>query len=358
MADETEQNDKTEDPTPRKLEESKKKGQVATSREVNHWFLVLAGTIATLMFAPQAMRDLRDALGVYIVHAGTLAADANGLNELLATTLGDVAVAIMPVLMLLVVAALAAGLIQNGLIISVEPIIPKLEKLSLMKGLKRLFSLRALVEFAKGLLKIAIVGTVIILVLVPKFDEIAISIYLPVTESLVLLGDLAVRMMISVVAVMTVITVVDVLYQRFEHMKSQRMSRQEVKEEMKQTEGDPHVKGRLRQLRAERSRQRMMAKVPEADVVITNPTHFAVALKWDDATMTAPTLLAKGVDEVAGRIRRVAEENDIPVVENPPLARALHAGVELDEEVPPEQYRAVAEVISYVFGLKNGGRRR
>jgi len=358
MADETEQNDKTEDPTPRKLEESKKKGQVATSREVNHWFLVLAGTIATLMFAPQAMRDLRDALGVYIVHAGTLATDANGLNELLATTLGDVAVAIMPVLMLLVVAALAAGLIQNGLIISVEPIIPKLEKLSLMKGLKRLFSLRALVEFAKGLLKIAIVGTVIILVLVPKFDEIAISIYLPVTESLVLLGDLAVRMMISVVAVMTVITVVDVLYQRFEHMKSQRMSRQEVKEEMKQTEGDPHVKGRLRQLRAERSRQRMMAKVPEADVVITNPTHFAVALKWDDATMTAPTLLAKGVDAVAGRIRRVAEENDIPVVENPPLARALHAGVELDEEVPPEQYRAVAEVISYVFGLKNGGRRR
>jgi len=162
----------------------------------------------------------------------------------------------------------------------------------------------------------------------------------------------AVKVVIAVLSVMTIVTLIDVLYQRYQHLKEMRMTKQQVKDEHKQSEGDPMIKGRLRQIRAERARKRMMAAVPEADVVITNPTHFAVALKYDQATMAAPKLLAKGVDNLAFKIREVAEENDIPIVENPPVARALHAAVDIDQEIPPEHYKAVAEIIGYVMNLK------
>jgi flagellar biosynthetic protein FlhB len=158
----------------------------------------------------------------------------------------------------------------------------------------------------------------------------------------------------AVIILMTLIAFIDIIYQRYDHHKKLRMTKQEVKDEFKQTEGDPQIKGRLRQLRQEKARQRMMAAVPESSVVVTNPTHFAVALKYDQATMSAPILVAKGVDLVAKRIRDLARENEIPIVENPPLARALHAGVELDQEVPPEHYQAVAEIIGYVMRLKQG----
>ena len=190
------------------------------------------------------------------------------------------------------------------------------------------------------------------MVLLPKFDEIAMVATLAMPQLLALLQSLAARMLIAVLSVMSVITVLDVLYQRWEYMKGQRMSRHEIKEEMKQSEGDPQIKSKLRQIRMERARQRMISKVPDADVVITNPTHYAVALAYDPETMAAPRVLAKGVDGTAQRIREVAEENDIPLVENPPLARALFASADLDEEIPTEHYRAVAEVISYVMGLR------
>jgi len=353
MAEGTEDNEKTEDPTPKRLEESRKKGQVASSREVNHWFMVLAATIAVLLFAPGFFRKFGAVLTRFVEQAGTLAGDEGALFGLLKTSLIDIGWALLPLFALFVAAALGAGLIQNGLIISSDPIKPKLEKISLGKGVKRLFSIKALVEFAKGLLKITIVGTVVVMVLIPKFDDIAMIASLAMPQVLDLLQSLAARMMIAVLAVISVITVLDVLYQRWEYMKSQRMSRHEIKDEMKQSEGDPQIKSKLRQIRMERARQRMITKVPEADVVITNPTHYAVALAYDAETMAAPRVLAKGVDATARRIREVAQENDIPLVENPPLARALFASAELDEEIPTEHYRAVAEVIGYVMGLRN-----
>ena len=239
----------------------------------------------------------------FVDQAGTFPGDEGALLGLLKTSLIDVAWALLPLLVLFVAAALGAGLIQNGLIISSDPIKPKLEKISLGKGVKRLFSIKALVEFAKGLLKITIVGTVVVMVLMPKFDEIATIASLAMPQVLVLLQSLAARMMIAVLAVISVITVLDVLYQRWEYMKSQRMSRHEIKEEMKQSEGDPQIKSKLRQIRMERARQRMITKVPKADVVITNPTHYAVALAYDAETMAAPRVLAKGVDGTARRIQ-------------------------------------------------------
>ena len=166
---------------------------------------------------------------------------------------------------------------------------------------------------------------------------------------------LVVRLLIGAAAIMAVIAVADYIYQKYEHIKQLKMSRQEIRDEHKQSEGDPHVKARLRQIRHERARQRMMSAVPQADVVVTNPTHFAVALKYDTETMAAPVVVAKGVDNVAFRIREVADENDVPIVENPPLARALFGGVELDQQIPEEHYQAVAQIISYVYRLK--GRR-
>ncbi len=249
-------------------------------------------------------------------------------------------------------AALATGLVQSGLIMAPDRIKPKLEKISLISGVKRLFSMRSLTEFAKGLFKISVVGFVATMLMLPEFASLDQIPKLEVSDMLGYLHGLIGRLLIGVLSIITVIAALDFLYQKFEHLKQNRMSRQEIKDEMKHTEGDPIIKQRLRQIRHDRARKRMMAAVPEASVVITNPTHFAVALKYELDEMSAPVLIAKGVDHLAFRIREIAREADVPIVENPPLAQALHAGVEVDDQIPPEHYKAVAEIIGYVFRLK------
>ena len=333
---------------------ARKKGQVASSREVNTWFMILAGTVL-MMLAPLSMGDFTRVLAGFLSRPHEIPIGSAHVMRLGADTVGEVLIVVAPLLSLLVVAALAAGLIQNGPLASVDKITPKLENLSLIKGLGRLFSLRSLMEFVKGILKMTIVGTVAFTMIAPEIDRIAAASAMQPTGILHLLWALALRMMGGVCAVIAVIAGFDFLYQKFEFMKSMRMSKQEIKDEMRQAEGDPMIKARLRQLRLERARKRMMAAVPEADVVIANPTHFAVALKYDTAVMDAPRLTAKGVDNIALRMREVAETHGVPVIENPPLARALHGGVEIDQEIPQAYYRAVAEVIGYVWRLK--GRR-
>jgi flagellar biosynthetic protein FlhB len=211
--------------------------------------------------------------------------------------------------------------------------------------------MRSLSDFLKGLLKIVLVGAIVYVVVTPSVGDLHKLIGMEAVQLLGVIADLLRRMLFTVFAAMVVIALADVLYQRYEHIKGLRMSRQEIKDEMRESEGDPLVKGRLRQLRMERARKRMMAEVPKADVVVTNPTHYAVALKYD-AQMASPKVVAKGVDKVAQKIREIAAENDVPVVENPPLARGLYAAVEIDQEITPEFYKAVAEVIGYVFRLK------
>ncbi len=354
MADDQDDSQKTEEPTQKRLDEARQKGQVASSREINHWFMIGAGTLLLISFAPQTMGDMARALSPFIESPDAIATDIDHLRRVMLDVFGELLASSALPLAILVVAAIAAGAVQHGFVLSAEQIKPSLQKISPMAGAKRLFSARSITDFIKGIGKLALVGTVGTLLLSPMMGQLAGLTTLEPIQVLAVANSLAIRLMIGVLSVMTAIAALDFLYQKFEHLKKLRMSRQDMKDEFRQSEGDPLVKNRLRQIRMERARRRMMAAVPQADVVITNPTHFAVALKYEQFSMSAPRLIAKGVDLVALRIREVAEENDVPIVENPPLARGLYAAVELDQEVPPEHYKAVAEVISYVMKLKRG----
>ena len=345
---------KTEEPTQRRLDQAREKGQVAKSQEVTHWFMILALALVIGVFGDSFAGGVASSLYKLIAQAHSIrVTGVFELRDMLLETLANLGLAVVMPVAVVMLAAFTAGFIQNGLIFSTDTITPKLSKLSLAKGLKRLFSSRSVMEFVKGILKITIVAAVIVLLLWPERDVIFIVSSMEAVQFMGVLQSLAVRVLIGVLSIMTVIAVVDFLYQKQQHMKELRMSKQELKDEFKQSEGDPMIKARLRQIRTERARRRMMSAVPDADVVVTNPTHYAVALKYDHETMDAPVLLAKGIDSIAFRIREVAEENDIPVVENPPVARALYDNVDLDQPVPPEHYKAVAEIIGYVMGLKN-----
>jgi len=343
--------EKTEEPTHKRLEEALKRGQVYQSREVNSFFLLFAFTLMLSWVASGVMREARDSLAPFIEKPESMPMDFGGLSQVLShATYSMAAVLAIPMLAFLA-AALIAGFGQHPFTLSADPLKPKLEKISIVKGFGRLFSMRSVTEFLKGLFKITVVGVVAFLVVWPRQQQL---LRLPNTEPdglLDFLQDTIVSMLIGMVIVMFFIAIADYFYQRFEYMKNLRMSKQDLKDEYKQQEGDPIVKQRLRRLRMERAQKRMMANVPGADVVITNPTHYAVALKYEAQKMTAPQVIAKGADKVAFRIREVAEKHEIPIVENPPLARALYP-VDLDEEVPLEHYKAVAEIISYVYKLK------
>jgi flagellar biosynthesis protein FlhB len=265
-----------------------------------------------------------------------------------------IAAAAIPFLVL-IVAAVAGNMIQHRFLWSTEPLRPALSKISPAAGLKRLFSRQALVNFAKGLAKLALVGGIMAALLWPERGRLEALVDTDPAGTLGVTRALSLSTLGVVVAVLTVIAALDYLWQYRQWHERQKMSLRELKEEFKQTEGDPAIKAKIRQLRQTRARKRMMAQVPKASVVITNPTHFAVALQYERG-MNAPVCLAKGADAIALRIRAVAEEARVPVVENPTLARALHATVELDQEIPPEHYKAVAEVISYVMRLSGAAR--
>jgi flagellar biosynthetic protein FlhB len=353
MAEESQdKSQKTEEPTQKRLEDSRQKGQVPSSREVNNWIMILAGTLIVMLFAPGMSRDMSRTMTAFIEKPHAILLDAVQTRDVVADLFIEVAFILLVPMAILFIAALATGLVQNGLIIAPERLKPKLDKISLIGGTKRLFSMRSLSEFAKGIFKISVVGFVAVVLMLPEFAAIEQIPVLDLSEVLAYLHGLVGRLLIGVLAIISVIAALDFLYQKFEHLKEMRMSRQEIKDELKQTEGDPMVKQRLRQIRHDRAQKRMMAAVPEASVVITNPTHFAIALKYEMADMAAPVLVAKGVDFLAFRIREIAKEADVPIVENPPLAQALYAGVDIDQPIPAEHYKAVAEIIGYVFRLK------
>jgi flagellar biosynthetic protein FlhB len=352
MAEDDDDSQKTEDPTRKKLDDARKRGQVALSRELNNWIMLLAGTILVGVAASGTMSRLTQHLRMYIENAHDLPGPPGGFSITLGQSLFDIIAIIGLPLLLLMVAAAAGPFAQVGPMFSSETIKPDLSKISPVKGWKRLFSMRAIVELVKGLAKIVIIGAVGYIMIAPFFGRADHFVGLPIPLMLDEMHALIMRMLTGMLIVLLVVAVIDVTYQRLEHYKKMRMTKQEVKDEYRQSEGDPHVRAKLKQLRAEKARQRMMQAVPQADVVITNPTHYAVALKYKPEEMDAPQCIAKGADDVALRIREIAREHDIVIYENPPLARVLHDTVELDELVPAEHYKAVAEVISYVFRLK------
>ncbi len=354
MSDEAPENDaKTEDPSQKKLEDAHKKGDVAKSQEVVTWFMLLGSAAVFSMMAPGMATNLAESLKILLMNADRFDLDGAGFgaffNNLALALLGTVLVP----LVVLSSCAIVANLIQHRPLLSTEPITPKFSKISPLAGAKRLFSADSLVNFGKGLLKIGIVGAVVVMTVWPERDRLDTMM---TADPIIILADfqeIGIKIFTAVLMIVTLIAAVDYFYVRQKWWKRLMMTVQETRDEYKQMEGDPHIKGKLRQLRQERSRKRMMAAVPDATVVITNPTHFAVALKYDKG-MSAPKCVAKGADAVAFRIRELAKEHDVPIVENPPLARALFASVEVDDSIPNEHFKAVAEVIGFVMRLKRG----
>ncbi|GAB6054223.1 flagellar biosynthesis protein FlhB [Magnetospira thiophila] len=346
--------DKTEEPTDRKLSRAREEGQSATSQEVKSWGILAAGTLLLMTVAPAMFVNLREVLRKFIEAPDKIPTDFQQLYLIMVLSAQEVVGAVWPMFLILVLVALAVNLGQTGLMWAPKKIMPKLNNISPIAGFKRLFSVKAVVELLKGILKMVIVTFVTTIVVTPILMDMEIIPALSFQELMLRLEDLALTMLGATVIVTSVIAVLDYIFQRYTFFKGLRMSLQEVKDEHKQTEGDPKVKSKIRSLRMQRARERMMAAVPQADVVITNPTHYAVAMSYKMEEMAAPIVVAKGIDEVALRIRDLAEEHEVPIVENAPLAQALYATVELDAEVPPEHYKAVAEVIGYVMRMKGG----
>ncbi|MFT5182106.1 MAG: flagellar biosynthetic protein FlhB [Alphaproteobacteria bacterium] len=352
MAENDDDSQKTEEPTHKRLADSRNRGDVPQSREVANWFMLFSAAIAVALMAPYSARKIAGVSYQFIESPHEFQIDIESLRQLFFDVGLSVGLAIAGPIGLFLVAAAASSLVQYGLLFAPEKIKPTLSKISPIAGLKRMFSLRSITELLKGLVKISLVAAIAVAVISPVFDKIALLPAMTLPLSLGILHNTVIRLLAGVVAVVTVLALMDFIYQIYEHRKKLRMSQQEVRDEMRQSEGDPHIKARLRQIRTERARQRMMQAVPEADVVITNPTHYAIALKYDIDEMDAPKVVAKGVDEVAQRIRESAEEHDVAIFENPPLARALYAGVDLNQYINPEHYQAVAEIIAFVMGIK------
>ncbi len=350
MAD-TDETEKTEEPSQRKLEEAHKKGDVAKSQEVTMWFALLAMTMIVLLFSGNMASSTARVLKIFLGNAQGYSMDGFAILSLLVTLGQKVAVVLLIPMGVLILAALAGNLVQHKPVFTTERMKPKFEKISPLAGAKRLFSPTSLVNFLKGIIKLIIVSAVMFMVVWPDRARFIDVISFDPAMLLPFVRHYAIKLLLAALAVMTIIAGLDFLFQRFTWLKKQRMTMKELRDEHKQMEGDPAIKSKLKQIRMERSRKRMMAQVPQATVVITNPTHYAVALKYEPG-MAAPLCLAKGADNVALKIRELAGEHHIPIVENKPLARALHASVEVDEEVPEEHYKAVAEVISYVMRLE------
>jgi len=356
VADERDDTERSEDPTQKRLDEAIARGDVVKSQEVNTWFIIASGTLILLSFSGAMGSGLMAALRGLISQAHAVPMDRGGLIATMRQLGLEIIAALALPFALLMLAAIAGNMIQHRLVWSAESLKPKLSKISLAGGIGRLFSKIALANFAKGLLKLALIGAIMWMLLWPKRYELIGLVAVDPGILLVVTKSLSLEILGAVVAILALIAAADYLFQYRQWHERQKMSVRELKEEFKQTEGDPAIKAKIRQLRQARMRKRMMAAVPKAAVVITNPTHYAIALQYDRG-MNAPICLAKGIDAIALKIREIAAAHDIPIVEDPPLARALHGTVEIDDEIPAEHYRAVAEVIGYVMKLKNAVRR-
>lgn len=351
MAGDSDDTEKSEDPTQKRLDDAHGRGDVAKSQEVSTWFMLASATLIVVSFSTTTGSSLKTTLAGLLANSWRIPADGGGLLRLTSQIGLEVFAAIAIPLFLLMIAAFAGNAIQHRFVWSAESLKPKLDRVSPLAGVKRLFSKQALVNFVKGLLKLALIGTIMTVLLWPERDRLEGFITLDPAVLLPIVQALTLKLLGAVVAVLAFIAAADFFFQYQQWYQRQKMSFQEIKDEYKQSEGDPHIKARIRRLREQRVRKRMMAAVPEASVVITNPTHYAIALKYNRGD-NAPVCVAKGLDLIALKIREVATKHSVPVVEAPPLARALYASVEIDQEIPAEHYRAVAEIIGYVMKLR------
>ena len=352
MSEESSAEDRTEQPSEKRLREAREKGDVPRSRDLSGALVVLAGVAAMMATAPAAMRHARAIYGLGFSYTRDAlfsgALPGRALHEALSEALAMFA----PVAVATVLATLAGPILLGGLNFSAEALQPKFERLDPIAGLGRIFAMRGLVELGKALVKLVLIGFALVLLLRHWEADLLTTgrgdVGFGIASAIGLLG----RAALSFGVILGLIGGFDALYQKFDHNKRLRMTKQELKDEAKETEGNPELKGRIRQVQYQMAQRRMMQDLPTADVVVTNPTHFAVALKYDENRFGAPRVIAKGVDVMAQQIRAVAGGHRIPLVEAPPLARALYATTELGREIPASLYVAVAQILAYVYQLK------
>jgi flagellar biosynthesis protein FlhB len=342
--------EKSEPATPKKRADARRKGQIAKSREIPSVAVLLTALSFFYFGGGWMFSQLIDLTGDVLQRIGQ-PGTIESMHHLLGYLFKRIAVILTPLLLVIIMAGIAGNVIQSGFLLTGEPMIPKLSKLNPLTGMKRLFSVRALVELLKSVTKVIIVGTVAYSILRAEMDQIPAMIALSTTEILSFLGGVTLKIGFYTCLVLLVLAALDFVFQHWKHERDLRMSKQDVKDEYKQREGDPLLRSRIRAAQREMAMRRMMQAVPEATVVITNPTHLAVALKFD-RSMPAPRVLAKGAGEIAERIKTLAEQHGIPIIEQKPLARALFKNVEIDEYIPADLYHAVAEILAYVYRLK------
>ena len=357
MSEESSAEDRTEQPSEKRLQEAREKGDVPRSRDLSGALVVLAGVSALMSGAPAAMAHVRTIYGLGLGYTREALFSEALPGRVLHLAVSEALAMFAPVAIATVLATLAAPILLGGLNFSAQALQPKFDRLDPIAGFGKIFAMRGLVELGKALLKLVLIGFALVLLLRHWQGELLTtgrgSVAFGIADAISLLG----RAALTFGCMLGLIGGVDALYQKFDHAKRQRMTKQELKDEAKETEGNPELKGRIRQVQHQLARRRMMQDLPTADVVVTNPTHFAVALKYDENRFGAPRVIAKGVDVMAQQIRAVAAGHRIPLVESPPLARALYATTELGREIPASLYVAVAQILAYVFQLKQAGAR-
>lgn len=352
MADESFQ-EKTEQATPRKRSEAREKGNVPKSQEVNTAIVLIVGMVGLKLFGRGILDQLAGLMINVYTHLSTIEVEMALVPSLAASGGQFMGMLLAPVVGMIMVAGVGASLLQSGWVFSSEPMKPKFSKIDPGKGLKRMFSAKSAVELIKSILKLLIIG---IIGYVTLKDQVSLTPYLvngTPGQIITFIASLGYKVSMRVAFVLIILAAFDFAFQKFQYEKQLRMTKQEIKEEYKRTEGDPMVKSRIRSIQRERARKRMLAEVPNADVIVTNPTHYAVALKYDPEKGAAPIVVAKGARLIAQRIKEIAREHHVPVIENKPLARGLFAAVEVGAAIPYEMYKAVAEVLAYVYRLKN-----
>ena len=353
--------EKTESPSPRKIEKAREEGQVPQSRELSAFMVLMAGGGAVWVLGDSFAQTLANVVRTGLLFDHQLATDPAVLINKMLQQSADAVIGMAPMLLIIVAAALAGPIVMHGWMFNSKALAPKFSRMNPLSGLKRMVSVDSLSELVKSLAKVALLGLIAGLVMWKGLDALFALGLDSVQDSSRAMGHLLAKSFLLISAGMLLVVLLDVPYQLWRYYTQLKMTREEIRQEVKESEGDPHIKARIRSMQREVARRRMMSEIPTADVVVTNPTHYAVALKYSEGAMRAPRVVAKGADLVAARIREEARNHQVPILEAPPLARALYRHTELEQEIPVALYTAVAEVLAYVYQLKryrtSGGER-
>jgi len=352
MAENDEDQERTEQATGRRREEAREKGQVARSHELVSVGILVACLIYFYFGISGLLKNVMELMTAGFRAAGTVDITQASINGIIAGYIFKGFIVLFPLMLTVLIAAILCNVLQVGLMFSQESVQPKFSKIDPIKGFERLFSMRSLIELIKNIFKMVIVGSVAYLVIKNELNNMFTLMEQSIWRTLVYLGSICFKIVLVTTIVLILLAILDYIYQRWEYEKSLRMTKQEIKDEYKNTEGDPLIKARIRRLQRAAAQKRMMAQVPKADVIITNPTHLAIAIKYDPDNMQAPMVVAKGSDYIAEKIRQIAQENDVLIVENKPLAQVLYKVVKINDFIPETVYRAVAEVLAYVYDQK------